>query len=155
MKRNSGFTLVEILIVVIILGILAAIVIPQFTEASNDARQSALVSDMQTVRSQIELFKVQHCELLPGDDGSGSFTTARFLAHLTQKTDQDGTLNASGQYGPYLQKFPTNPFTSDNPDSVDVVTTDPNAGELDGDPGWWFNSGNGKFGANTAEHYGL
>jgi len=41
MKRNSrGFTLVEILIVVIILGILAAIVIPQFSSASNDARRS-------------------------------------------------------------------------------------------------------------------
>ena len=48
--RKSGFTLVEILIVVIILGILAAIVIPQFTNASQDARNSSLLSQLQTLR---------------------------------------------------------------------------------------------------------
>ena len=51
--NKGGFTLVEILIVVIILGILAAIVIPQFTNASQDARKSSLSSQLQTVRSQI------------------------------------------------------------------------------------------------------
>src|SRR5436309_15994207 len=63
--RKSGFTLVEILIVVIILGILAAIVIPQFTNASQDARESALLSQLQTLRSQIELYKLQHKDVLP------------------------------------------------------------------------------------------
>ena len=63
--RKSGFTLVEILIVVIILGILAAIVIPQFTNASQDARESALLSQLQTLRSQIELYKLQHMDKLP------------------------------------------------------------------------------------------
>jgi prepilin-type N-terminal cleavage/methylation domain-containing protein len=43
-NRKSGFTLVEILIVVIILGILAAIVIPQFTNASEDARRNSMTS---------------------------------------------------------------------------------------------------------------
>lgn len=148
MNRNKGFTLVEILIVVIILGILAAIVIPQFTEASNDARQSAVASDLQTVRSQIELFKVQHCEMMPGNDGSGNYTEALFKNHLTQKSDQDGTLNPSGAYGPYLQKFPINPFASTNQDGVEIVTSDPNT--FDGDPAWWYNSVNAKFGANTS-----
>jgi prepilin-type N-terminal cleavage/methylation domain-containing protein len=41
-RSRSGFTLVEILIVVIILGILAALVIPQFTNASQNARESSL-----------------------------------------------------------------------------------------------------------------
>jgi len=58
MKAKSGFTLVEILIVVVILGILAAIVIPQFTDASTEAKESALKSDLQTMRSQIELYKI-------------------------------------------------------------------------------------------------
>ncbi|MHC4292957.1 MAG: type IV pilin protein, partial [Planctomycetota bacterium] len=55
MKAKKGFTLVEILIVVVILGILAAIVIPQFTDASTEAKISSLRSDLQMMRSQIEL----------------------------------------------------------------------------------------------------
>src|SRR5256885_1739083 len=62
---RKGFTLVEILIVVIILGILAAIVIPQFTNASQDARKNSLTSQLQTMRSQIELYKLQHLDNLP------------------------------------------------------------------------------------------
>ena len=70
MKARSGFTLVEILIVVVILGILAAIVIPQFTSASTEAKESALMSDIQSMRSQIELYKIQHNDLLPGEIGT-------------------------------------------------------------------------------------
>lgn len=59
-RRQQGFTLIEILIVVVILGILAAIVIPQFTNASQDAQVSAIKSQLQTVRSQIELYRVKN-----------------------------------------------------------------------------------------------
>lgn len=59
MKAKKGFTLVEILIVVVILGILAAIVIPQFTNASEEARESSLKSNLQSLRSQIHLYKIR------------------------------------------------------------------------------------------------
>ena len=59
-SKNRAFTLIEILIVVVILGILAAIVIPQFTDASTEAMRSNLQSQLQTIRSQIELFNVQN-----------------------------------------------------------------------------------------------
>jgi len=65
MQAKRGFTLVEILIVVVILGILAAIVIPQFTQASTEAKANSLCSDLQTMRSQIELYKVQHNDVAP------------------------------------------------------------------------------------------
>jgi prepilin-type N-terminal cleavage/methylation domain-containing protein len=54
---KRAFTLIEILIVVVILGILAAIVIPQFTSASEEAEISAAKSTLSTIRSQFELFK--------------------------------------------------------------------------------------------------
>lgn len=139
MKR-TGFTLVEILIVVIILGILAAIVIPQFTEASNDARAAALASDLQTVRSQVELYKVQHLEVLP---------TAAIINELTQKTDADGTINASGRYGPYLMKFPTNPYTDTA--TVETGVLAPGGGNF----GWYYNTDTGKLSPDDDAHKDL
>ena len=57
---RRAFTLIEILIVVVILGILAAIVIPQFTDASEDAMMASVQSQLQTLRGQVELFRVQN-----------------------------------------------------------------------------------------------
>lgn len=150
-RKNTGFTLVEILIVVIILGILAAIVIPQFTEASNDARVSAMVSDLQTVRSQIELYKVQHLDAHPGTAADGTWTVAAFKTQLMGKTDSKGTISATGTLGPYLQKFPTNPFN--NADTIVDATaaTDPNT-QLDATSGWWFNHTTGSFGVNYTKY---
>ena len=94
MKARSGFTLVEILIVVVILGILAAIVIPQFTEASTEAKTSSLCTDLQTMRSQIELYKIQHNDALPGA-GTASWTQA-----MTGQTDVAGAVGTD--YGPCI-----------------------------------------------------
>ncbi len=59
-RRNKAFTLVEILIVVVILGILAAIVVPQFTNAANDARGGNLSTQLSTLQNSIELFAAQN-----------------------------------------------------------------------------------------------
>ncbi len=104
--RNGlkGFTLVEILIVVVILGILAAIVIPQFTSASESAKSSSLISQLQTIRSQLELYQVQH----NGDYPDLVTNWDQF----TTETNVDGDAPAAGDitYGPYMQQAPTNPF---------------------------------------------
>jgi len=114
MKRNvRGFTLVEILIVVIILGILAAIVIPQFTNASTDARNNSIATTLQTIRGQIELFKIQHGDNLPQ-------LTAAGWSVMTSKTDTSstGTYGATGSFGPYLQNPPVNPANGQTAISV-------------------------------------
>ena len=129
MKSKSGFTLVEILIVVVILGILAAIVIPQFTEASTEAKMSSLCTDLQTMRSQIELYKVQHNDDMPGAG------TASFEDSLTGQTDIDGA--AGTDYGPYVQKIPTNPFND-----LATVRVDGAAAGADTD-GWRFDLAGG------------
>ena len=108
-RKNHGFTLVEILIVVVILGILAAIVIPQFSQASLEARESSLKSDLQAMRSQIELYKIQHLEVLP--------TVANFEHVMTEVTDIYGVdwVDGAGQaYGPYMRAVPDNPFSNGN-----------------------------------------
>ena len=109
-NRKTGFTLVEILIVVIILGILAAIVIPQFTNASQDARESALLSQLQTLRSQIELYKLQHMDKLPNLVGGAPGVVTNWNP-LTTKTDNAGAPSAaSDAFGPYMQSAPSNPI---------------------------------------------
>jgi len=111
--KQSGFTLVEILIVVVILGILAAIVIPQFTEASTEAKTSSLCTDLQSVRSQIELYKIQHNDNLPGVAKGTHTAGAAFEAAMTGYTDIFGEPKAAAGpdiYGPYLQKVPANQF---------------------------------------------
>lgn len=154
-RTKRGFTLVEILIVVIILGILAAIVIPQFTEASDDARESSLASDLQTVRSQVELYKVQH-NMYPGftrDPATGVETWisgAQFVTQLTGQTDMNGDTTGT-DFGPYLQAFPTNPFTAD-PDVADLVNGGVATVAADVTAGWYFEHDIGKFSPCDADH---
>ena len=105
MVTNRGFTLVELMIVVALLGILAAIVIPQFGSNTSEARTSALSSDLATIRKQIELYRYHHQEKLPAAVGE---TGADFARRLTTKTDQDG--NPGSKFGPYFLRMPANPF---------------------------------------------
>lgn len=84
--KNAAFTLIEILIVVILLGILAAIIIPQFTDASDDANLAAQDTDVASLQSLVELYRVKE----------GSYPTA--LADLVA--------------GGYTRAVPTNPVTS-------------------------------------------
>jgi general secretion pathway protein G len=154
-RKQSGFTLVEILIVVIILGILAAIVIPQFTNASQDARKNSLTSQLQTLRSQVELYKLQHLdENPPGLDTAGAIDGATAWAEFLVKTDADHTPNVNGKFGPYLQTMPLNPISENLPaDSGDVfvVAADvtPGGASGAGTAGWIYNRVNGKMWATS------
>jgi prepilin-type N-terminal cleavage/methylation domain-containing protein len=114
-RIRKAFTLVEILIVVVILGILAAIVIPQFTSASEDAQLSAAQSQLQTIRNQIELYRVRNNGAFPPSLVAGTW---------------DDLISAD-----YLRAAPVNPRTGT---STVVIGADPGAWVDIGDDGWWF-----------------
>jgi general secretion pathway protein G len=106
--RKSGFTLVEILIVVIILGILAAIVIPQFTNASEDARKNSLTSQLQTIRSQLALASVQHLDNASPHLVAGGTGTAPWDQLTTKSNNDYSTTGGTLTFGPYLNAAPVN-----------------------------------------------
>ena len=142
-QARRGFTLVEVLIMVAVLAILAFTVLPQFTSASSDAKEAALVQNLQVLRRQIQLYRMHHEDKLPAQ---GATTEAKLTDVLLKRTDVEGTVNATvGRYGPYIiALLPPNPFN--NLRSVRVATTDSAA---DGATGWIYNSATGTIKANS------
>jgi prepilin-type N-terminal cleavage/methylation domain-containing protein len=102
---RKAFTLIEILIVVVILGILAAIVIPQFTKASEDAQAGNVQTQLQTIRNTVELYRVRNNGAYPFSNTALAWTplvTPDFLrsAPVNPRTNSDvivsGTDHTSG-----------------------------------------------------------
>lgn len=115
---RGAFTLIEILIVVVILGVLAAIVIPELSSASRQAREGVLKDDVRFMREQIFRFKIQHDDVAPGypaGNPAGAPTEALFIAQMTTYTDLRSNTNANYsntfRFGPYLTRIPDNPLT--------------------------------------------
>ena len=134
-----AFTLVEILIVVVILGILAAMVIPQFSNAAESSKETALKQDLFRFREQIELYRQYHNGNPP--------TLTDFIDQMTLASDQDGNTAALGTsgypYGPYLPSIPRNPFTDTVPLGAGAVGTS----------AWYYDETTGHIAANdSADH---
>ena len=118
-RCRPGFTLIEILIVVVILGILASIVIPQFSNAAHSARENTLKDDLRYLRTQIVVYKAQHGDAAPGypnADKRATPTWDLFQSQMTMYTNSKSDTSISGSasypFGPYLQKIPPNPLTN-------------------------------------------
>jgi general secretion pathway protein G len=153
-RISRGFTLVELLIVVVILGILAAIAIPQFANSTRDAQLTSLQTNLNVLRSAVEYYKFQHSSRYPGYPvGGGSPDPAVFLAQLTLASKSDGSTAAVGtatfDLGPYLKEaLPVNPVNGLATVKVlDDSTAFPTA--ADGATGWIFKPLTGKLRANS------
>ncbi len=132
-RVNSGFTLIEILIVVVIMAVLASVVIPQFSNSTKQAQTSTTEFNLQILRSQVELYRNQHGGRLPSAD----------LGELLTTTDAQGN-KGSGSYGPYLRALPVNALTEK--DVVTATTSDPPvAGDVTANDagGWFYNATTG------------
>ncbi|MCC6662033.1 MAG: prepilin-type N-terminal cleavage/methylation domain-containing protein [Phycisphaerales bacterium] len=100
MRVRKAFTLVEILIVVVILGILAAIVVPQFTNATQDAQAGNIQTQLDTINNQIELFAARNNGVYPDFAGTGW-------------AEMVGPPVAGTNHGGYLKEEPSNPACPD------------------------------------------
>jgi prepilin-type N-terminal cleavage/methylation domain-containing protein len=138
--RPRAFTLVEILIVVIILGILATIIIGLFQNGTKDAAAASLKDNLRNMRSQLQLYVAQH----------GSYPAlANFEQQMTQYTDTDGNVsavkNATHQFGPYIISMPTLPVGV-NKGKTSVTGLTYTAGF-----GWGYEPTSGMIKANTPD----
>jgi len=172
--NDKGFTLVELLIVVIILAVLAAIVVPQFTSSTDEAKLASFDTTLANMRSVIELYYNQHNSTYPsaaaatgggaactgagGTAGTGAVDSVQaFMDQMTRYT------NASGQscsmkvgvfkYGPYLKKdtLPNNPLTDNGTLVISTAGILPVTGAAVG-AGWKFDNVTGQFVADDAAY---
>lgn len=161
-RNQDGFTLVELLIVVIILAILAAIIVPQFSAATDDATQSAYDTNIANVRAAIDLYRQQHNEYPGAATSTGACPAGManqpgladseeaFLAQLRFYTNSAGVAcngtDATFRYGPYLKDdLPVNPLGDPGINTVNVVTDGLLGITTDGSGGWKFDDVTGEF----------
>lgn len=140
MDVRRGFSLIELVIVVVIMGIIAAIAVPRMGSAAETARGNRLVGDLRTLQEAADRYTIEHWGKNPGVDAAGDPVDAGTLvSRLLGTTHEDGTLHADGIYGPYLRAWPSNAVNG-----LDVVIV----AEAPGTPsayGWRFKPSTGEF----------
>ena len=164
-RNEEGFTLVELLIVVIILGILAAVAIPQFGSSTDDAKLSTLRSSLGSMRNAVELYYHEHNTVYPGEvletDGTTATTAVTcpqaFTYQLSRYSDMTGVTavgSSAGAKGPYMKKaaLPKNPYNNLDTVKCDIVTNDITSVTTDNTTGWLFYTQTGRFVANDGNH---
>ena len=166
LKEQAGFTLIEMLIVVILLGILAMLIIPQISVSTGDANLNTLKSNLASMRNAIELYYHQHNSTYPGeiDNVTGNpvanaaAAQTSFLAQLTLYSAITGvtqnTKDATYKYGPYIKKgvLPMNPYNDLNTILCDIVEVDITVAASSGSAGWKFYTLTGRLIANDGAH---
>jgi len=139
LRANRAFSLIELIIVVAIIGLLAAIAIPRMSRASQGAVDARLKADLAVMRNAIELYAAEH---------NGLFPTATDWENqmVEQYSDIDGITNTTkgGEfiYGPYLKATPVLQIGPNKGSAV--VANDTNAGTA-----WTYDPTTGDISANT------
>jgi len=123
-RRPSAFTLVEILIVVVILGVLAAIVVPQFANATQESAQTTTRHELEKLRRAIGVFQVRHANALP------------------PVVEGHGTWGDLVERGEYLGEPPANPWVGGDNRIYVIISDQPDAAYQQ-DHAWIFDDQSG------------
>jgi general secretion pathway protein G len=150
---RRAFSLIEMLIVIMILAILAMIVVPRYTMATDNARQASLADQLRMFREQINVFRAQHNELWPGLEPAGTVgTDEMFRKQITTYTSVTGvpasTKDATYRYGPYLRALPPNPISNLSTVWIYEATNTPTPNDS---TGWIYQPLTGRLYANSTQ----
>ena len=133
--------MIELVIVVVIIGIIAAIAVPRMGSITDRARKRRVVADLATLQKAGELYTIEHA----GDNlAEGSADGETLAARMIAPTREDGTQDADGRFGPYLRSMPENAINGLS--TVRINGAAPGAGTH----GWRYDTGTGAFAADTA-----
>jgi len=107
-NRQSGFTLIEIMVVVVILAVLGALVVPKILENVDKARVTRAQSDIRAIQTALDLYRLDNFKYPTTEQG--------LQALVKQPSDPTITNYRSGGYLPSLPKDPwNNPYQYVNP----------------------------------------
>lgn len=151
--RPRAFTLVELVMVVVIIGIVAGIAVPRMTSATTHASANAMQATLMNVRTAIECYYAEH-NRYPGYDPAGLASGDHFVKQLLMYSDASGNSNATRsstyKFGPYLRApFPVNP--ANNLATVHVKETRAALSPADGSVGWVAVLATGDFGVSATD----
>jgi len=152
--NGRAFSLVEMVLVVVIIGIISAIAVPRMTSGAASANAAALESSLSTVRKAIDIYYAEHGKYPGYDPISSTPDGADFLSQLIDYTDTRGRASSTYAppyiYGPYLRRpFPKNPFNG--LDTVHVKAFPGDADPADGAVGWVAVLSHGYFGISATD----